>query len=150
MTDNRLLPLRRAIWLAGTAAILTALPAKAQDAVSDTASESSEIIVTATKRAERLQDVPASVAVVGTDTLTQEGAVKFEDYAAKVPGLSLTSRAPGLRRSRCAALPRVRRSRRRQRPIISTKRRSVRSTPIRAAATRPPISTRRISHGSRC
>ncbi|WP_411339837.1 TonB-dependent receptor [Sphingopyxis sp. J-6] len=97
MIDLRLAHVRGAIWLTGTAAILAGFPAHAQTAPSDgAASETSEIIVTATKRAERLQDVAASVAVVAADTLTQQGAVKFEDYAAKVPGLSLTSARAGL------------------------------------------------------
>jgi len=50
-----------------------------------------EIIVTAQKRSERLQDVPASVSVLSTQDLTKQGAVRFEDYATRVPGLTFTS-----------------------------------------------------------
>ena len=54
-----------------------------------------DIIVTATKRNERLQDVPASVAVVTASNLAQEGAVRFQDYGSRIPGLSLTSGRTG-------------------------------------------------------
>ena len=54
-----------------------------------------EIVVTATKRSERLQDVPASVAVVTATNLAQEGAVRFQDYGNRIPGLSLTSARSG-------------------------------------------------------
>ncbi|MCW1429806.1 TonB-dependent receptor [Novosphingobium sp. JCM 18896] len=54
-----------------------------------------EIVVTAQKRAERLQDVPASVSVLATDDLAQQGVVRFSDYATRVPGLSLTSGRTG-------------------------------------------------------
>ncbi|MHA6723892.1 TonB-dependent receptor [Sphingomonas sp. RS2018] len=55
-----------------------------------------EIIVTATKRNERLQDVPASVSVVSGADLLEQGAVRFTDYASQVPGLSLTSARQGV------------------------------------------------------
>ena len=55
-----------------------------------------EIVVTANKRVERLQDVAASVSVLTAENLTNQGLVKFEDYAAQVPGLSLTSARAGL------------------------------------------------------
>jgi iron complex outermembrane recepter protein len=60
--------------------------------------ELDEVVVTASKRSERLQDVPASVTAVSARALTDSGAVRFEDYAAKVPGLVLdnTSAAGGL------------------------------------------------------
>ncbi len=53
--------------------------------------QGSEIIVTAQKRSQRLQDVPASVSVVSTRDLTKEGIVKFTDYATRVPGMSVSS-----------------------------------------------------------
>ncbi|MDO9369391.1 MAG: TonB-dependent receptor [Sphingopyxis sp.] len=96
MINSRLVRAHRSMWLAGTAIFLAAVPAHAQTAADGADAENTDIIVTATKRSERLQDVPASVTVVSADTLTQEGAVKFEDYAAKVPGLSLTSSRAGL------------------------------------------------------
>lgn len=55
-----------------------------------------EIIVTAQKRAERLSDVPASISVIRTEDLARQGVVRFSDYAARIPGLSLTSGRTGI------------------------------------------------------
>jgi outer membrane receptor protein involved in Fe transport len=51
-----------------------------------------EIIVSAQKRDERLQDVPIPVSVIGSAALVQSNQVKFTDYYTEVPGLSV---APG-------------------------------------------------------
>ncbi len=56
------------------------------------------IVVTAEKRAEKLQDVPMSVSAVSGSTLDDLQARDFADYAALVPGLSLASSQPGLTR----------------------------------------------------
>src|SRR3546814_9501426 len=48
-----------------------------------------EILVTASKREERLQDVPASITAISGDTLARIGAQSFRDYASLTPGLSL-------------------------------------------------------------
>jgi iron complex outermembrane recepter protein len=55
-----------------------------------------EVVVTAQKREERLQDVPAAVSVLNTDTLTQTGQIQLRDYYDKVPGLNLSSGFYGL------------------------------------------------------
>lgn len=99
MTSMTPRALRRTALLAGSAALLSlglAVPAMAQDTAPADDSGNPEIVVTAQKRSERLKDVPASVAVVSADKLSAQGAVKFEDYANQVPGLSLTSARPGL------------------------------------------------------
>jgi iron complex outermembrane recepter protein len=75
--------------LAGSQAWAQDLPINADDTVG------TEIVVTAQKRSERLQDVAASVSVVTADDLTEQGAVRFSDYASRVPGLSLTSNRAG-------------------------------------------------------
>lgn len=54
-----------------------------------------EIVVTANKRVERLQDVPSSVTSLRADRLTETGSVKLEDYAARVPGLSVNNLTAG-------------------------------------------------------
>jgi outer membrane receptor protein involved in Fe transport len=51
-----------------------------------------EIVVTATKKAQDLQDVPLSITALTAQTLERAGVVTFEDYAAKVPNLTF---APG-------------------------------------------------------
>lgn len=55
---------------------------------------SSEIIVTARKREERLKDVPISISVLGGEQLTAIGAENFDDYANRVPGLAFSTRGP--------------------------------------------------------
>ncbi|KQS04960.1 hypothetical protein ASG11_12445 [Sphingomonas sp. Leaf357] len=88
---------KRALLTGAAFVALLPVAAVAQDATaaqatptSDT-SDTAEIVVTAQKRSERLQDVPASVSVVSATDLTKQGVVRFSDYATRVPGLSLTS-----------------------------------------------------------
>lgn len=48
-----------------------------------------EVVVTAQKRSERLQDVPVPVTAISADTLIQQNQVRLQDYATNVPGLSV-------------------------------------------------------------
>jgi iron complex outermembrane receptor protein len=48
-----------------------------------------EVIVTAQKRSEKLQDVPASVSVVTSDEITRSNAVTVEQLLNEVPGVTL-------------------------------------------------------------
>lgn len=48
-----------------------------------------EIIVTAQKREERLQDVPVPVTAVTPDTLLQQNHLKAQEFFASIPGLNL-------------------------------------------------------------
>jgi iron complex outermembrane receptor protein len=55
-----------------------------------------EILVTAQKRTEALQDVPSSITVLSADELTAIGDVQLSDYAKEIPGLSVSgARGPG-------------------------------------------------------
>jgi len=54
------------------------------------ASGLSEIVVTAQKKSERLQDVPIPVSVLNADTLTDNGQVLLRDYFSSVPGLNFS------------------------------------------------------------
>ncbi len=54
-----------------------------------------ELLVTANKRIERLQDVPSSVTALRADRLAEIGLVKIEDYAARVPGLIVNNLTAG-------------------------------------------------------
>lgn len=56
--------------------------------------ESGDIIVTANKRAERLQDVPKSVDVVQGDTIQKLNLRSFAEIDQLAPGLSLTAKEP--------------------------------------------------------
>lgn len=49
-----------------------------------------EIVVTARKRAESLEDVPASISVVNADAMLQNNRLSLQDYYTSVPGLSIT------------------------------------------------------------
>jgi iron complex outermembrane receptor protein len=49
-----------------------------------------DIIVTAQRRSERLQDVPIAISALGSDTLEARGVGTAEDLQGAVPGLSIT------------------------------------------------------------
>ncbi|MBB6428161.1 TonB-dependent receptor [Sphingopyxis sp. JAI128] len=50
-----------------------------------------EIVVTAQKKIENIQDIPASISVIGGRRLETIGATQLSDYAAYVPGLVVDS-----------------------------------------------------------
>ena len=54
-----------------------------------------EVIVTATKREERLQDVPESITAISSDDILKRGLFQMDDYARLVPGLAISDREPG-------------------------------------------------------
>ncbi|HYM43232.1 MAG TPA: TonB-dependent receptor [Steroidobacteraceae bacterium] len=54
-----------------------------------------EIVITARKRSENLQDVPLSVDVFTQKDVQNLGIVEFNDYASKVPSISFISIGPG-------------------------------------------------------
>lgn len=56
------------------------------------------VIVTAQKRQENLQDVPLSITALGTEKLEQLHVTDFDDYAKYMPSLSYTSFGPGFSR----------------------------------------------------
>ena len=75
-----------------------ALPAAAWgQAVTDApaASAVDEIVVTAQKREESLQNVPISIQAIGTRKLDQLNVTSFNDYAALLPSVSFQSGTPG-------------------------------------------------------
>jgi iron complex outermembrane recepter protein len=53
------------------------------------------VTVTAQRRQERLQDVPAAITAVTGDQIEKSGFDDFDDYARTVPGLSFIDRGPG-------------------------------------------------------
>ncbi len=76
---------------AGLAALLMAAPAAAQTGGADD-SVVSEIVVTAQKREERLQDVPVAVSVVSGAAIAASGAVNLEGAQYLVPTLNFRRR----------------------------------------------------------
>ncbi len=78
----------RSLILASSALALMASPAFAQDVAPAAEEEIGEIIVTAQKRSERLQDVPVAVSVVSGATLEAQGGVNIENAQYLVPTLN--------------------------------------------------------------
>ena len=68
--------------------------AQAQEQAPPTATLS-EVVVTAQKKAESLQRVPASVTALSAANLSAAGLNDFADFAASVPGLSISSAQAG-------------------------------------------------------
>lgn len=54
-----------------------------------------EIVVTAQKRSERLQDIPVPVTAIRGETLTNTHQLRIEDYYKQIPGLALAVRGNG-------------------------------------------------------
>ena len=54
-----------------------------------------EIVVTARKETERLQDVPISITALSEQTLQRSGAETLADIGREVPGLNVVSNGPG-------------------------------------------------------
>ena len=87
-----LTPLSRAVLTAcGTTIAVAAAPVVV--AQEDLALE--EIIVTARKRSQNLQDVPVSVMAFGADKIVKQGIKSLEDYARLIPSLTYSSWLPG-------------------------------------------------------
>ncbi|WP_292041412.1 MULTISPECIES: TonB-dependent receptor [unclassified Brevundimonas] len=70
-----------------------AAPAWAEDQTQQTAQEAAsevgEVVVTATRRATRLQDVPLSITAFSQQELTKKGIVGYEGLARETPGVVL-------------------------------------------------------------
>jgi len=73
---------------------LAGSPAVRSEETPDTATLS-EIVVTAQRTTDRLQDVPVPVTVLTADSLAEHGDVKLDDYFRSVPGLTLQDNGQG-------------------------------------------------------
>lgn len=85
-----------ALLAIGVSAIALAGPARAQDGAASAQADSGDIVVTARKARERLQDVPISVNALSGDQLRDRGAVDIKDVLRSVPGLSFSGTERGL------------------------------------------------------
>ena len=81
-------PLGAAVAVACGNAVFVAAPAIAQDALE-------EIVVTATKRAESVQEVPMAISVLGEQQLEDLNITDLEDYIQMLPNMSYVSLGPG-------------------------------------------------------
>ncbi len=77
-----------ALFAVTAAAPLAAQTAATAPAAAAAAADSLEIVVTAQKRSERLQDVPLAVSVVSGDALARQGAINLEGAQYLVPSLN--------------------------------------------------------------
>src|SRR6266853_3282367 len=89
MGKQRSVPSR---WIAGALLVtaLAAQPAAAQSAATGAASGTKleEVLVTATKRTESVQDVPVSITALSGIQLESKGVEQFFDYGTSIPNLS--------------------------------------------------------------
>ncbi|WP_372919317.1 TonB-dependent receptor plug domain-containing protein [Sandarakinorhabdus sp.] len=86
-------------FLMGSAAILAvaAAPALAQTIAED--NESVEIVVTAQKRSEKLQDIPLAVSVVSGEALARQGSLNLENAQYLVPSLNFRKSGTSINQS---------------------------------------------------
>ncbi len=83
-----------------TIAALTVSPAMAQDATPAEGAEErrggvQEIVVTATKQSENLQDVPIAVSAIGAEALDELAIDTFSDYLDQLPSVTAGGSGPG-------------------------------------------------------
>ena len=80
-----------------TAAILSIPTALAQDNSDDKGGpiRLEEIVVTATKRSETLQDVPVAVTAISSDEIAARGFTNYSDYVNTVPNMYMQDTGPG-------------------------------------------------------
>ena len=75
---------------------VTAPPPAVQQAQDGVVPDETEIVITATKREENLQNVPVSVIAIGTRRLDQLNISNFEQYTRQLPSVSFQSAQPGV------------------------------------------------------
>ena len=68
--------------------------AAAQDTADTPSIELSDIVVTANKRAERVQDVPISITAISQEALEKQGAQGMSDYLMAQPSVVIQDRGP--------------------------------------------------------
>lgn len=82
-----------ALATAGGFAISTAAIAQEEEA-----GDLEEVVVTAQKREQSLEEIPMSITVLGGDMLERQQAFDFEDMTALIPGFSIVGSTPGVTR----------------------------------------------------
>ncbi len=79
-------------------ALLAASPTQAQQAEEPALRGMEEVVVTALKREQNLQDVPLSIQAIGTERLADLGIKGFDDFVKYLPSVSFQQAAPGYAR----------------------------------------------------
>ncbi len=87
-------------WIANAAQAQDAAPAADAAPAEDTASQGlSEIIVTAQKRAESLQDTPLAISAINAEAIEQRGITNVAALGSAAPNLIITETPLGDRQS---------------------------------------------------
>ena len=86
--QNKILPSLSALALLNASVFSGIISAQSQATVE-------EIVVTARKKSESLQDVPLSVSAIREETLEERGVNVFEDYLLQLPGVTAGGSGPG-------------------------------------------------------
>ena len=68
-----------------------------------TSTEISEIVVTAQRRAESIQNVPITIQALTTETISQLNVTTFEDFVKYLPNVTASGVVPGKAISICGA-----------------------------------------------
>lgn len=82
--------MRKFGWLVGTAMLAAPQVAMAQEQADKETATGPEIVVTALKREQSIDDVPASLTVLGADDLAASGITNSFDLQQRVPGLAIS------------------------------------------------------------
>src|SRR5579871_929363 len=88
----------------GAALILVASAARAADTDTTASTGLEEVIVTAQKRSESVQNVPLSITALSEQTLENRAVTNFIDYASQVPGLAFGYTGDGTATSRTISI----------------------------------------------
>lgn len=83
------------VTAAVAAALYPAYGAVAQDSEGAQSNALEEIVVTARKRTESIQDIPAAIQAISQESLAAMGAKGLEDYARFVPSVNVVNYGPG-------------------------------------------------------
>ncbi|GLS98951.1 TonB-dependent receptor [Sphingobium jiangsuense] len=86
---------RLALMSATALAGFSAVPAQAQEADAANAESGDVIVVTATRRAVSLQDVPINIAAMSSEQIQEQGVQNVRDLAAFTPGVTIRDTGPG-------------------------------------------------------
>jgi|TARA_R100000049_G_C1954816_1_gene107127 outer membrane receptor protein involved in Fe transport len=84
------------VLASGTSLLALSQPALAQQADEPEVTQGNTIVVTATKRNERIEDVAASVTALSGEELDELNAQSLSDYITRVPGVVFNDYQPGV------------------------------------------------------
>lgn len=76
-------------------AVICALSAGALTTTASAQGTIEEVVVTATKRSESMQDIPLAVQAMSAETLEEQGIQSFADYVQHLPSVNAGGRGPG-------------------------------------------------------